>query len=58
MSNFLVKSGRINTGAEVRRFFSSSKTVWHSSFYSKALFFLSSFITGLANVQKSFMNDQ
>jgi hypothetical protein len=58
MPNFLVKSGRINTGAEVRCFFSSSKLAWHSVVYSKALFFSSGFVIGLAILEKSFMNHQ
>jgi hypothetical protein len=58
MLNFLVKSGRTNTGAEVRRFFSSSKLAWHSVVHSKALFFSSSFVIGLAILEKSFMNHQ
>jgi hypothetical protein len=56
MSNFWVKSGRANIGAEVRHFFSSSKLAWHSAIHSKALFFLSSFVIGLAILEKSFMN--
>jgi hypothetical protein len=56
MSNFLVKYGRANTGAEVRHFLSSLKLAWHSAVYSKALFFSSSFIIGLAILEKSFMN--
>jgi hypothetical protein len=56
MSNFLVKSGRTNTGAEVRRFLSTSKLAWHFAIHSKALFFSSNFIIGLAILEKSFMN--
>jgi hypothetical protein len=58
MSNFLVMSGRINTGDEVSRFFSSSKLAWHSHVHSKALFFSNSFVIGLAILEKSFMNRQ
>jgi hypothetical protein len=58
MSNFLVKSGKTNTGAEIRHFLSSSKLAWHSVVHSKALFFSSSFVIGLAILEKSFMNQQ
>jgi hypothetical protein len=54
--NFLVRSGRINTGDEVSHFFSSSKLAWDSFVHSKALFFSSSFVIGLAILEKSFMN--
>jgi hypothetical protein len=35
---------------------SSSKLAWNSAVHSKALFFSSSFIIGLATLEKSFMN--
>jgi hypothetical protein len=56
MSNFLVKYGRTNTSAEGRCLFSSSKLAWHFAIHSKSLFFSSSFIIGLAILDKSFMN--
>jgi hypothetical protein len=51
-----VISDRINTGAEVSRFFNSSKLAWHSSVQSKFLFFSSNLVIGLAILEKSFMN--
>jgi hypothetical protein len=52
MLKVLLTSGRISTGADVSRFFNSSKLAWHSDVHLKSLLFSSNLVVGLAILKK------
>jgi hypothetical protein len=53
---FLVKSGKVNTGAVVNLFFSSLKLAWHLSDHINLAFFSNRAVIGLASLENPSIN--
>jgi hypothetical protein len=52
MSKVLLNAGWISTGADVSRFFNSSKLAWHSGVHLKSLLFSSNLVIDLTILEK------